>query len=735
MGLVVLFAGGSPFAQTPSGTEALIEEARKSGSTVIVITPPATAPAPTAAAEPVPAAGFEAALGQASAEIRRIVNGWDALRAEGRAALVSHGTDGTLGWVLPMLLLGLALFGIGALLAWLGLRWTRSYFATVVARPPANRAERLTRLFALALARAAALAALLVIALVLSAFFWPGIRAWRITIASFGIATAMIGGCAIAFGAALSPGEPHLRPVALADGESRRLFAHLMIAAIIAIALLAFARWMLLLGVPRPALKPAVILASLVTSTAFCLVAIVNRAPVGRLIAGLPADRPIPAWRRALARFWPLFAIAYFLLAWMVTTIRILIDRPSAFGLIAMPILAIIAAFALYGLALLIIDLIAARRAAVRATASEESVPVADAGPPSSRDLSLSKKVFEHAAAVIALAIGLYLLARLWGIDELAGENVSAAIVELTMVLLLAYIAYQAARLWIDGKMAAEAHRAATGGVSGAHASSRLATLLPIFRNFLLIAIVVMSALVVLSRMGVDIGPLIAGAGVVGLAIGFGAQTLVKDIISGAFFLADDAFRVGEYIDIGSGKGTVEKISVRSMQLRHQDGPVNTVPFGSIEKVSNFSRDWAIMKIPLRVTYDTDAERVRKLVKKLGEELLRDPELGPDFLEPLKSQGIVAMEDSAMIIRVKFKTRPGNQSEIRKAVYARIRELFQREGIQFAQKEVRVRIADDEAEGDGNAPSPRQRAALNAAAEAVVEEDDAKARAAAQSAA
>jgi small-conductance mechanosensitive channel len=210
------------------------------------------------------------------------------------------------------------------------------------------------------------------------------------------------------------------------------------------------------------------------------------------------------------------------------------------------------------------------------------------------------------------------------------------------------------------------------------------------------------------------------------LAVGFGAQTLVKDVISGAFFLMDDAFRIGEYIDIGSAQGTVEKISVRSMQLRHQDGPLNTVPFGSIDRVNNFSRDWAIMKIPLRVTYNTDADHVRKLVRKLGEQLLNDPEFGRQFLEPLKSQGIVAMEDSAMIIRVKFKTKPGDQSEIRKVVYSRIQELFRREGIEFAQKEVRVRIDDMERD----LPSPQRRAAATAAVHAIVDDEAAAAKAA-----
>ena len=115
------------------------------------------------------------------------------------------------------------------------------------------------------------------------------------------------------------------------------------------------------------------------------------------------------------------------------------------------------------------------------------------------------------------------------------------------------------------------------------------------------------------------------------------------------FYLIDDAFRKGEYLDLGTVKGMVENISIRSMQLRHHNGPLNTVPFGEIRQLTNFSRDWVMMKLPLRVTYDTDVEKLRKLVKKLGQDLLQDPELGPKFLQPLKSQGVIQMEDSAMI--------------------------------------------------------------------------------------
>ena len=121
-----------------------------------------------------------------------------------------------------------------------------------------------------------------------------------------------------------------------------------------------------------------------------------------------------------------------------------------------------------------------------------------------------------------------------------------------------------------------------------------------------------------LSALGVQIGPLIAGAGVVGVAVGFGAQTLVKDVISGMFYLLDDAFRVGEYIQSGSYKGTVESFSLRSVKLRHHRGPLYTVPFGELGAVQNMSRDWVIDKMSVGVTYDTDLDKVKKLIKQIG---------------------------------------------------------------------------------------------------------------------
>src|SRR5262249_8068709 len=157
-----------------------------------------------------------------------------------------------------------------------------------------------------------------------------------------------------------------------------------------------------------------------------------------------------------------------------------------------------------------------------------------------------------------------------------------------------------------------------------------------------------------LLHLGVEIAPLLAGAGVIGLAISFGSQALVRDIVSGIFFMADDAFRVGEYIDTGRLKGTVERISLRSVRLRHQNGQIHTIPYGQLTSITNFSRDWQTVKFTVRLARDTDIEKVRKAVKQIGQDMAKDPELSKELLQPLKLQGVSEIADSALVVRLKF---------------------------------------------------------------------------------
>ena len=335
--------------------------------------------------------------------------------------------------------------------------------------------------------------------------------------------------------------------------------------------------------------------------------------------------------------------------------------------------------------------------------------------------------VILRALRIAVIGTVVLILTRLWDFDIQAvasaglGDRISNSLTSIALTALVAYVLWEFTRIAIDRKMAEESgpapEEAESGGEGGGQGASRLSTLLPLIKITLQVTIAVMSIMIVLSELGVNIGPLLAGAGVIGLAVGFGAQTLVKDIVSGLFFLVDDAFRMGEYIDTGTVKGTVEKISVRSLRLRHQNGPLNTIPFGEISHLINYSRDWVIVKLMFRVPFDTDIDKVRKLFKQVGKQLLADPEIGPDFLEPLKSQGVYDIDDSAIILRAKFTAKPGKQFLIRRQVYIAVQQMFADNGIEFAPKQVIVRAAE------GEKPSAAE--LQNAAASSVQIEDQA----------
>ena len=307
----------------------------------------------------------------------------------------------------------------------------------------------------------------------------------------------------------------------------------------------------------------------------------------------------------------------------------------------------------------------------------------------------------------LALAVLLFFwILDIWNVDLPVGEAVVRTLIKILMVVLICYVAWGLINAAIMRRMRLEMPEVDDEQEEGGAGGSRIGTLLLLLRKFMLVVIIVMAALVVLSALGVNIGPLIAGAGVFGLAIGFGAQTLVKDIISGVFFLMDDAFRVGDYLEVSGSKGMVEHISLRSLRLRNPRGMVNFIPFGDIKLVSNLSRDYVIMKLDFRVRYDADVEKIRKIIKKkVYNVIMADPELGPKLLEPIKSQGVRQMDDSAMIMRVKYKTMPGDQFAIRKEVYRLMQEAFKQEGIEFAHRNVTVYMPPEEGREDTGQPA------------------------------
>jgi small-conductance mechanosensitive channel len=297
----------------------------------------------------------------------------------------------------------------------------------------------------------------------------------------------------------------------------------------------------------------------------------------------------------------------------------------------------------------------------------------------------------------------------LWGLDLPLGRSVVQSAASIFATLLLAYVVWEISRTIIDRKLEEERGRSGldTEDLEEGAEGSRKGTLLTLLRKVIVALIGVIVVLITLNAVGINIGPLLAGAGIFGLAVGFGSQTLVKDILSGVFFLMDDAFRVGDYIETAGTKGMVEHISLRSLRLRHPRGMVYTIPFGDMGSVQNFSRDYIITKLDVRVRYDADIEKIRKIIKKISKELEKDEETGPLLLSKIKSQGVREMDDSAMILRVKYKTKPGDQFVVRREVYRRVQERFRTQGIEFAHRNVTVYLPP-EVSGSGNGASPEE---------------------------
>ena len=492
----------------------------------------------------------------------------------------------------------------------------------------------------------------------------------------------------------------------------RRLRRAMTASGALGIALMTGTIWLEALGMPYDPHAVLVALCGLLTVLTTIGALYGNRQTVERaFLAGRPAKTVAPLERLSL-RLWFPVVVVYFAYAWGALVNRLILGSPTELPLLLGAYAVAGAILAVYATVTYATEwLFHQRRTLWRpADDGQDAAPDGSAHPadlPQPTSLDSFEALARRVAGILAAAAGVAVTLSVWNIPRLHGDAADRLISIMT-VCLIGYVAYHSVRIWIDRRIADEGPVPGTipGDEGGGHASaSRLATLLPLVRNVTLLSIVGTILLSVLMDLGVNIAPLFAGAGVAGIAIGFGAQTLIRDIFSGAFFLIDDAFRKGEYIEIGSIRGTVEKISVRSMQLRHHRGPLHTVPFGEIHQLTNYSRDWVIMKLPLRITYDTDVEKLRKHIKQLGQALLDDPELGPKFLQPLKSQGVIQMEDSAMILRVKFMTRPGDQWDVRKRVFQEIHALFHREGIRFAHREVTVRFAG-EATATGPASGP-----------------------------
>jgi small-conductance mechanosensitive channel len=486
----------------------------------------------------------------------------------------------------------------------------------------------------------------------------------------------------------LEPRAPALRLLPLGDRAARHLHAGLL--QLVGVYVVAVLPRFLLLRLNAP--QAAADVVALIAAAICTVVAVVTVWSVREDVAGLirgPGEPGAP--RRILAELWPVLATAYFIVVFVALALDILAERPlTSRGILSLALVIVLP----------MVDL-----ALVRALAAMKAKDAA-AQPDGGSALPAYEPVLRKAIHIVVVVGGALLIADIWSVNLMTmaerglGDRISGALLGILVILLLSYMLWQFARTAIERTLKLEGGLPAqlTDDEAVSTVATRLGTIMPVLRVTLQATILVVATLSILAALGIDIVPLLAGASIIGVAIGFGSQSLVRDIVSGVFFLADDAFRVGEYIEVGESKGTIEKISIRSLFLRHHRGPINILPYGEIKRLRNLSRDWVIDKMTIGITYDSDIDKARKLIKKIGQELAENPEYTGKIFEPLKMQGVENFGDFAIQIRLKMKTKPNEQFMIRRKAYAMIKKAFDDNGIKFAYPTVQIAGGGDAAQ-------------------------------------
>jgi small conductance mechanosensitive channel len=281
----------------------------------------------------------------------------------------------------------------------------------------------------------------------------------------------------------------------------------------------------------------------------------------------------------------------------------------------------------------------------------------------------------DYGLRIVVFFFALIATLEAWGFQVLpwilspTGERVFSASANIIVIVVLAIVIWEVASSFIERRL--------SPGAAGRAPTTRARTLLPLAQTTLKIVLFVLVTMVVLAEVGVNITPLIAGAGVVGLAVGFGAQKLVQDVITGWFILMEDTIAVGDVAEVAGHSGLIERISIRTVRLRDMSGVVHTIPFSTIDSVKNFSKEFSYYLLEVRVSYREDTDAVVAVLRELDEEMRKDPAYGSDIIEPLEVIGVDRFEDSAVVITARIKTLPLRQWTVGREFNRRMKKAFE----------------------------------------------------------
>ena len=475
-----------------------------------------------------------------------------------------------------------------------------------------------------------------------------------------------------------SPLVPRLRLLPLSDSTAAYLYIWTRRFIVVGVWGYVFLQTALLFRVPQSSYLVGVKLLGLVVTAMLVVLVLQNRETVAHWIRGRPVEggrRIVPGIVRSrLAEIWHVAAIVYIVGIYLVWAFNIaggffyLLRATIITGLVIGAVAAgekwlprLFNRFAGVDHALV-------SRYPIVATRANRYVPIV-------------RRIVTFAVRIAAIL----LILAAWRVDVSGllfgqvGREVLGRVADIVIVLVLAMVAWEV----LGGIIYAHLNRQDESG----HAilrSARIRTLLPLVRNALLIVITVMTALVILSELGVDIAPLLAGAGVVGLAVGFGAQSLVKDVITGAFFMFEGTINIGDVVDINGKGGLVEGMTIRSIRLRDYNGNLHTINFGSVGVITNMTRDYSYYVCDVKVAYRYEVDTVIAALRETDESLRKDNAFRYDILEPIEIAGVETFADTTFIVRSRIKTRPIRQWDVGREFLKRLKLKFEEKDIQLA---------------------------------------------------
>lgn len=304
----------------------------------------------------------------------------------------------------------------------------------------------------------------------------------------------------------------------------------------------------------------------------------------------------------------------------------------------------------------------------------------------SEEDVARSSRVLRYVVRVVLDATALVFILQLWGVPfgEMLTSPLGAAIVGRVLVIGIT-IGVAIVLIRLSNTLTDQLLRpkTTTQGLTR-EAGRKLRTLTPLVQTILKLSVIVVAILIILEQIGVSTGPILASIGILGLAVGFASQSLIKDVINGLFILFEDSISVGDIATLHGIGGQVEKITLRAVTLRGLDGTVHVIPNSAIDVASNMTKGFSRYVLDVRVSLTEDVDKVMDVLRKVDEEMRGDPEFGKDMLFPIELWGLERFEDTGLIIRARLNTKPIEQWRIGREFNRRMKQAFEAEGIQMA---------------------------------------------------